>query len=660
MSDYLLDQVFNDQPVEIQKFLLMAASFNQFCAAMFAEVLDSNQSEGDFQLMLERIEAAQLFLTPLDHQRSWYRYHHLFREMLLARQPYHLSPEQIEMYQRRAATWLIHQGQMDEALGYLVALQDWTGAAKIVESQFRALLNAEDFQGIQRRLGYFPEDFIATRPGLLLIQAWIAHFELRLVLMRSLTDKLQALLETTLQQNRAADRDTPLIGFEIIPHRVIQANIWVMEGAWYLLTNQGSQAVLVTRQAMDTLPENWLFARGNAMLYLGMSMNMEGQYHQAVELLLDQYHGLLDPSSTLGLRLLFCVASIHVFHGELELARQASERMLRDAHVSKLLLMQGWGYYGLWRVYLEWNQLEQAASYTQRAVDQRFTSNLHCSLESIASHVLLQHNLGDPEQAQQSLDLFQDLYREKSVPTPAMVTALNAWLKLKNGDREAARRWAESFTLPIAEQSIIWYHVPHLYKVKILMALREPETGQIVAQLLDEIEKLAERTHNNYMLVRVLVMRAVWLARQGENTATSETLARALRLARPGWFIHAFVEQGPEEMLALLLEAKHDLQQEAGLGEYIDKLIAAFPTSTDPSPPTSNLDEIKILLTDRQLEVLELLAERLSIKEIAARLHISPSTVQQHTHHIYRKLNVNNKRQAVLRATELGILSQKR
>ena len=97
-----------------------------------------------------------------------------------------------------------------------------------------------------------------------------------------------------------------------------------------------------------------------------------------------------------------------------------------------------------------------------------------------------------------------------------------------------------------------------------------------------------------------------------------------------------------------------------GVGEYIDKLIAAFPKSTEPSPTTSHLDEINISLTDRELEVLELLAERLSIKEIAARLHISPSTVQQHSHHIYRKLNVNNKRQAVARAKDLGILSKRR
>ena len=244
VSDYLLDQVFNNQPDEIQEFLLKTATFNQFCAAMLSEVLDSEQSEGDFQALLERIEAAQLFLTPLDNQRSWYRYHHLFRQMLLARQRYHLSPEQIEQFHRRAAAWLIRQGQKDDALGYLIALQDWTGAAKVVESQFRSLLNAEDFQGIKRRLGYFPEDFIATRPGLLLIQAWMAHFGLQLVLMRSLTAKIQILLDDALQQNETAKSDVPFAGFEIISPYVVQANVWVMDSTWYFLTNQGSQAVI--------------------------------------------------------------------------------------------------------------------------------------------------------------------------------------------------------------------------------------------------------------------------------------------------------------------------------------------------------------------------------------------------------------------------------
>ena len=104
VSDYLLDQVFNKQPDEIQEFLLKTASFGQFCAAMLFEVFDSKQSEGDIQAQLEYIEASQLFLIHLDTQRTWYRYHHLFRQMLLLRQRYHLDPEQIELFYQRGSS----------------------------------------------------------------------------------------------------------------------------------------------------------------------------------------------------------------------------------------------------------------------------------------------------------------------------------------------------------------------------------------------------------------------------------------------------------------------------------------------------------------------------------------------------------------------------
>ena len=106
--------------------------------------------------------------------------------------------------------------------------------------------------------------------------------------------------------------------------------------------------------------------------------------------------------------------------------------------------------------------------------------------------------------------------------------ALTAWLKLQHGDRVEARRWAESFYAPVAEQAIIWYHIPHIYKIKILMDTGGPEASQVVDQLLDEIQELAERTHNNFTLLRVLSMRAVWLARQGDSAAAQQTLLRAL------------------------------------------------------------------------------------------------------------------------------------
>ncbi len=388
-------------------------------------------------------------------------------------------------------------------------------------------------------------------------------------------------------------------------------------------------------------------------------MFMEGQYHQMVEMFKQAYESLQEPGTTYGARLLFTLAVSHLLHGELELCRQTAEQIVRNALAFNLLLMQGWGYYLLGRVYQEWDQLELAARYYQLVVDQRFTSNLFCSMESLQGYVFVLHILGRHELAQQSLDSLQQLFSDQITATPQPVMALTAWLQLQHGNRIEARRWAESFTAPVAEQAIVWYHIPHIYKVKILMDTGGPETNPVVDQLLDEIEELAERTHNHFTLLRVLSMRAVWLARQGENAAAQQILVRALRLGRPGGFIHTFVIRGPE-MLELLRAISPRLKDEAGLDEYLDSIIAAFSLPIDAQSAPPNLREIKMLLTKRELEVLELLAERLSIQEISARLYISPSTVQQHTHHIYRKLNAANKRQAVARSIELGILAPSR
>jgi LuxR family maltose regulon positive regulatory protein len=383
-------------------------------------------------------------------------------------------------------------------------------------------------------------------------------------------------------------------------------------------------------------------------------MQMEGQYSQAIELLTYAFERQHDLSSTYRARLLNAIAILHILHGELELCRQATEQMLRDALVHNLLLMQGWGYYLLGRVYQEWNQLDLAARYFKQVVDQRFTSNLMPTLESIASYVYILHGLGRGEEGQQFLGSLEQLHGELSV-MPPMLLSLLAWLKLQDGNREEARRWTESFNVPLAGQAIVWLHIPHIYKARILMGLGEPEAGQ----LLTELQDLAKRTHNTFTLVRVLALRAVWLARQGECDEAEQILERALRLARPGRFIQAFVRQGPE--IIVLLEAiSANLQNDPALAEYMAAIIAEFSIPTGAHPTLPRQSEFKSLLTERELEVLELLAERLSIQEISSRLYISPSTVQQHTHHIYRKLNVANKRQAVASAELLGILAPRR
>lgn len=258
--------------------------------------------------------------------------------------------------------WLARHGQMDEALDHLIAVQDWTAAAQLVEGQLCALLNAENFQGIKRRLGYFSEDFIAARPGLLLMQAWIAHFALRLPLLGSLTARIQAHLDAAAQSGAALDGSISSPGFEIISYRTVQAQVWMLDSVRYYLINQGDLAMPLACQAVDALPETWLFARGNAMIYLGLSMFMQGQYHRAIEALTQEYESLQNPGTTYGARLLFCLGVIYLHNGELERCRQTIEQMLQHSLTHDLKLMQGWGYHILGRVYHEWNQLEMAGS----------------------------------------------------------------------------------------------------------------------------------------------------------------------------------------------------------------------------------------------------------------------------------------------------------
>jgi LuxR family transcriptional regulator, maltose regulon positive regulatory protein len=656
VSDYLLDQVFNSQPAEIQSFLLKTATLDQFCAPLCQAVFDAPQGQAYIKALLEQVENSQLFLTPLDNQRYWYRYHHLFRQMLLTRQHLHFRPEEIEQFHRRAAAWLAEKGMFDEALDHLIAIQDWIGAAQLVESQLCHLLNSENSQGIKRRLAYFPEEFIATRPGLLLMQAWIAHFGLRLPLLLSLTGKIEHLVDAALLQYDEPGSVVAPPGFEVIPPLVVQAQIRVMQSAQYSLTNQGDEAIAAARQAIENLPESWLFVRGNAMLYLGLSLFMEGQVNEAITLLMQDYETLQEQYNPYGVRLLFCIATIYLLQGDLERCRLIADQVLREAQAANLLLLQGWGNYLLGRVHMEWNELEQAAKYYSAVADGRYTSNLICALEGIAGYVYVETALGQCDEVHQSLDMLLKFHSEQAGPPHQSVLSLIAWLNLLDDDLEKARRWADSFSDLAIKQSMVWYHIPHLYKGHILVELGETDNVQAADILLNELQVIAERTHNTFTSVRVLSLRAVMLVQQGRRSEALETLERAVRLAHPGHFIRTFLDLGLH-MNELLQQLYSQMKSESGISEYIRSILSAFPAPAGaiPSLPSSR-PEIKALLTERELDVLKLLTERLSIKEISARLCISTSTVQQHTHHIYRKLGVCNKRQAVFIAQELGLI----
>lgn len=658
VSDYLLDQVFNNQPPEMQEFLVKTASLDRFCVPLCQAVLEWSEGLIRIPAILERVETAQVFLTALDNQNQWYRYHHIFQQMLLQRQRSMYAPEEIEQLHRHAAKWLAGEGLFDEALDHFIAIHDWQSAARLAESRLCNQLNREDMLGIKRRLALFPKDFIPTRPGLLLMQAWLAHFNLKVALIHRLVDQIQTFIDAARQEGER-DFGLPPPGFEEISLAEAQAHIRVIESAVCYLTNRSDPGAVLARQSLADLPVRWAFVRGTAMLYLGLCMQMAGNEKDAIRLLREEYEAGREQQTPYKLRLLFCLATIHFLLGDLKSCRQAADLLLGEARSAGYLLLQGWGAYLLGRVHHEWNDLEQAAAFFAAVARNRYSSNLICALDGMAGWVHVLRARGQFESAQQVLDIFIQFQQELlELPDNASLSLI-AWLDLQDGDRETARRWAESIDAPAAEQAMIWFQNSHYYQARILVALGEPGTIRAAEPLLDKLQLIADRTHNTYLIVRVLALRSVWLAEQGRNSEALETLQGAAQIARPGRFMGTFLDLGPQ-MKDLLRQLCSRLATDSVELNYLLMILNAFPPALSESishPPLASAGRpaMEVLLTKRELEVLKMLGERLSIKEISEKLFISTSTVRQHTQHIYRKLGINSKRQAAAAAGELGL-----
>jgi LuxR family maltose regulon positive regulatory protein len=238
---------------------------------------------------------------------------------------------------------------------------------------------------------------------------------------------------------------------------------------------------------------------------------------------------------------------------------------------------------------------------------------------------------------------------------------LRAWLLLRQGDLVGAGRWADSFSTTVPDRPLIWPQHPHITKAHFLLARGAPADLQNALEIGDAFCALAERAHNTHALIAGLLVRALALDAQGHGEAAVAALQRAVELAQPGDFLRAFVDLGPP-MHALLRR----LDVQGAAGGAVQHLLAAFPappeltgeeTAAQPAQGASlRVPGMVESLTMREREILRLLREPFSGKEIANKLFISPTTLKRHSANIYGKLDVHNRWDAVAAAEALGIL----
>jgi len=333
-----------------------------------------------------------------------------------------------------------------------------------------------------------------------------------------------------------------------------------------------------------------------------------------------------------------------------------------NRHLHELAIKHDNRYISAWTSYIQgyihffWNDLDTASDHFTKAVSDRYILHTAGALDSLVGLALTAQALGQPDTVEATLSLLLEFAREKNYPAAITVArSCQARLSLMQGDLESAVHWLE-MTDFAADPSVMffWLEVPHITQCRILIAEGSEASLQVAGEKLAVYEKTNKVQNNTRQLIDILLLQSMVYQKQSQSDKALTTLTHAFSLAEPGGVIWPFLELGPE-MAGLLVR----LRQKGVAQKYIARILAAFPDEKKDEKPPQTADgtasPIVESLTTRELDVLGLLAQGLTNKEIAQQLVISPGTVKQHAYNLFQKLQVSNRQQAVKRAYDLDI-----
>jgi LuxR family maltose regulon positive regulatory protein len=659
ITNYLVAEVLEGQPPAIQDYLLGTSVLERFCAPLCeavrlgkaerVPVADEGRLSG--QAYLDWLEASDLFVVALDDKHEWYRYHHLFQQLLRNQLQRRCEPDEIAGLHARASAWYAQNDLIDEALSHALSAGDDLGAAQLVERNSRVRLNEDQWHVLEKWMARLPEAIIQQRPQLLLAKIWVSYYHFALGAIPPLLEAV----ETMLDNDAASQPSWGEVDFFWGHH-------WYWQG-------QSNRSLDLLSRALERIPEAYHAARGEAELWWGLASQYSGQRMEAVQRLNSILQGEQPPPPVRQIKLLGALVFIRMLSGELTEVTQATPQIRDIAIRSQNAYIIAWVSYLQAYVAYYRNELGQAAHHFAQAVEGRYVLYERAAIDSLAGLTLTYQAMQQPDKASATMDLLLEYAQRTSGRTSVAVAhSCRARLSLLQGDLASAVRWLQTTDLPTDPGVMFyWLEVPHVTKCRVLIAEGSAAGLQEAEGTLRTYEQVKEARHNIRQLIDILLLQAAAYQKQERTDRALATLERAVTLALPGGWIRPFVELGPT-----MADLLNGLRQRGVALQYIAQILAAFPTEAKdegqrteaadapfvPSPEVAVASSSLIEpLTNRELEVLELMAQRLTNKEIADRLVLSVGTVKQHAYNINQKLNVRGRRQAVAKATSLGILS---
>jgi LuxR family transcriptional regulator, maltose regulon positive regulatory protein len=651
--DYLTEEVLAGQPEQVLRFLLQTSVLDRLCGPLCDAVTGRTGS----QALLEELDRANLFVVPLDEERRWWRYHHLFADLLRARLA-RKRPARVPELHRRAAAWHEEHGSADEAVQHAIAAGETGWAARLVERHVETLLRRSERATLDRWLSTLPAESIRARPRLCLAQAIAA-------VVSSHLEAVEPLLAATERAFAAAGDEPhePSVGRALSVLANVPASIAFLRADLARQRGDPARALDFDAQALAHLGEDDWLLRSQVAWNLATVHWMRGELGQAERALADLVaERRAAGEGYLAMRVCYDHAEVWLAQGRLGAAQRTYERALEIAcEAGQQPPPAGMAHVGLAEVLYERNELAAAHEHATQGVtlcrQLAFTQPLGRGLAMLAR---IRQAQGDTAGAREAIDQAERVTLSPQVA--ALYNPVPAWraqLLLVFGEVAAAAGWARGRGLGAGDEPSYPREREYLALARVLLAERTPEPA---LGLLDRLHATAAALQRTGSLIEAKALRALALADGGDLAAGLASLAEALALAAPESHIRVFADEGvPMARLLGRLTAAERTGRIVFPGpvppRYLDRLTRAFLPAADPpaarDTETAGLAEP---LSRRELEVLRLLAAGKSNQQIADELVVALATVKKHIGHILGKLAAANRTQAVARARVLGLL----
>lgn len=652
VRDYLIEEVISQMPPRFSRPLLQTAVLDRFCAplcnALSAETLQRHVTEpqASGREFLDWLNESHMFVIPLDAGGIWFRYHHVFQQLLQDQLVARHTADDIRGLRLRAAEWFAETGLIDEAITYALAAGDEHAAASIVEENRLAVIEAERWHLLGVWLGRLPHPVRQERPGLLLVQAWMRFFSGQIAEIVPIIERVEFLIGDASTAPETA------------------AEIHYFRGLICYFSGEGKRSVTHFVKAADLFSVSAHSAmRAEATQWTGVALHLDGRKEAALRRLHDGIRGSDITEGRMLSRLIFGLCVIHMLDGNRSQAFQEGLRLREVCRSNRLYFAETWSMYVLGNASFHLLSLDAARQYFDWIVENRTLINRRATIDAMVGLAITCQLMGRTDEADAAIRLAREHAQGmQDYGHLEIVRACEARLALLRNDIDSALRWQRSVVRMPGNQVLFFFmEIPALTECRVLTAIGSDTSLQEAIDRLDALLSSTKAWFNAGQQMEIMALQALALYRQGRSAEALTVLETLVEMAEPGGSVRLFVELGPP-MAGMLQQ----LMTKNIAVRYIGKLLAAFRdrgraevSDVPVASPLSSVPGPEVLvepLTHREMDILELLSLRLQSKEIAERLFISIETVKSHLKRIYQKLNADGRRQAVDQARRLGIL----